>query len=132
MPHFIVEYTENIKDSVRIPELLKKAIQISADDGYPMAGMRARAICFSEYQLADGERDYSMVHATLKIAPGHTVEEKHRLCNATFAMMKEHFAEIIASRYFLLSLELVVVVGADGETLKFSNMHHLFESPSNP
>ena len=30
MPHFVVEYTENIKATARIPELLKKAIQIQA------------------------------------------------------------------------------------------------------
>lgn len=129
MPHFIVEYTDNIKETARIPELLKKAIQVQGAQGYPMAGMRGRGICFSEYELADGERDYAMVHATIKIAPGHTVEEKHLVCDATFAMMKEHFAEIIATRHFLLSLELVEVRGADGETLKFSNIHHFFESP---
>jgi 5-carboxymethyl-2-hydroxymuconate isomerase len=127
MPHFVVEYTDNIKETARIPELLKKAIQIQAADGYPMAGMRGRAICFTEYELADGKRDYAMVHATIKVAPGHTVEEKHRVCNATFAMMKDHFAEIISTRHFQLSLALEEVVGADGETLKFSNIHHFFE-----
>jgi 5-carboxymethyl-2-hydroxymuconate isomerase len=127
MPHFIVEYTANIKAEARIPELLRKGVQVMADDGYPVFGMRGRALEFTEYLLVDGEKDYAMVHATLKIAPAHTTEEKKRVCDRVFAMMKDHFAEMFTRRYLLLSLELIEIVGAAGPTLKLSNVQGLFE-----
>jgi 5-carboxymethyl-2-hydroxymuconate isomerase len=126
VPHFIVEYTDNIKTEARIPELLQAANRILAEEGYPVAGMRARAIELHDYVLADGKIDCSMVHAALKLAPGHTVEEKKHICGLLFEMMKSHFADIYARRGFLLSFELSEVFSADGPTLKWSNIAHLF------
>ena len=122
MPHFIVEYTDNIREEMRVPELLRKGIEAVVADGYPAASMRARAIAFSDYLLVDGREDYAMVHAVLKIAPGHTVEEKTRVCHAVFEVMKSHFADVLARRYLLLSLELVEAVSGDGPILKFDNL----------
>src|SRR5207342_3139680 len=74
MPHFIVEYTSNVRNEARIPELLKKGVEVLTAEGYPLLGMRARGLAFDEYVLADG-RDCAMVHVTLKIAPGRQVEK---------------------------------------------------------
>jgi 5-carboxymethyl-2-hydroxymuconate isomerase len=49
MPHFIVEYTSNIKTEARIPELLKKGTTVLAAEGYPLLGMRARGVEVDEY-----------------------------------------------------------------------------------
>ena len=122
MPHFIVEYTSNIKAEARIPELLKKGTDALTAEGYPLMGMRARGVAFDDYVLADGAGDYAMVHVTLKIAPGHTVTEKQRTCVAVFEMLKAHFAGTFARRYLQLSLELVEIVSGDGPTLKKSNL----------
>ena len=46
MPHFIVEYTDNIKEDANIPSLLKKVndVLISRSDTFPIGGIRSRAI----------------------------------------------------------------------------------------
>jgi 5-carboxymethyl-2-hydroxymuconate isomerase len=122
MPHFMVEYTANIKAEARIPELLKKGTEVLAGEGYPLLGMRARGLAFDEYVLADG-RDCAMVHVTLKVAPGHPVEKKQRTCIVVFEMLKAHFAELFARRYLLLSVELQEIVSGDGgPTLKTNNL----------
>jgi 5-carboxymethyl-2-hydroxymuconate isomerase len=121
MPHFIVEYTSNIKSETRVPELLKKGIEVLTAEGYPLLGMRARGLAFDEYVLADGQ-DCAMVHVTLKIAPGRPVEKKQRTCVAVFEMLQAHFAETLARRYLLLSVEMVEIVSGDGPTLKMSNL----------
>ena len=129
MPHFIVEYTANIKTEARIPELLKKGTTVLAGEGYPLLGMRARSLEFDEYVLADGERDYAMVHVTLKVAPGHPAAKKQRTCAAVFEMLKAHFAEMFARRYLLLSVELVEIVSSEGTpTLKMSNLSETLPS----
>ena len=132
MPHFKVEYTDNIKTEGHIPDLLRKANKVLELEGYPVAGMRAFAIELKEYELVDGKNDYAMVHAALKLAPGHTVPEKKRACEVLFEMMKEHFKEVFETRYLLLSLEFVEVVSGDGPTLKLSNVHTLFKPASLP
>jgi 5-carboxymethyl-2-hydroxymuconate isomerase len=125
MPHFIVEYTANLTAEARIPDLLKKGIEVLTGLGYPLAGMRGRGVPIEEYVLADGGRDYVMVHAILKVAPGHPVEKKQRTCQAIFELMKDHFSDAFANRYFMLSVEMVEIVSGDGPTLKHSNVREV-------
>jgi 5-carboxymethyl-2-hydroxymuconate isomerase len=69
MPHFIVEYTDNIKDKADIPALLEKVheVLIAHGDIFPVGGIRSRAIELHHYRVADGAEDDAFVHATLKI-----------------------------------------------------------------
>jgi 5-carboxymethyl-2-hydroxymuconate isomerase len=123
MPHFIVEYTSNIKSEARIHELLKKGRDLLVAEGYPLLGMRARGFEISDYVLADGEKDYAMVHVVLKVAPGHPDARKQRTCEVVFDMVKRHLADLFTRRYLMLSVEMVVVVSGDGTpTLKMSNV----------
>jgi len=123
MPHFIVEYTANIQAEARIPELLKKGVDVMVGEGYPLLGMRARGLAFDDYVLADARPDCAMVHVTLKVAPGHPAARKQRTCVIVFDMLKAHFAETFAKRYLLLSVEMVEIVSGDGTpTLKMNNL----------
>ena len=78
MPHLVVEYTANLGTEAKIPVLLRGGIEALTAEGYPLAGMRARGLRIDEYVLADGARDYVMVHGILKVAPGHSPEKKQR------------------------------------------------------
>ena len=107
MPHFIVEYTDNIKTEARISELLAKVNKVlMAQSGvFPTGGIRSRAIELTDYRIADSAADYAFVHASFKIGSGRTDAEKKKACDELFAMMCEHFAELFAKRYLALSLE---------------------------
>ncbi len=74
MPHFVVEYTSNIKDEAHISQLLAKANQVLIEQGglFPTGGIRSRAIELEEYCIADGQADYAFVHCNLKIGAGRT------------------------------------------------------------
>ena len=123
MPHLIVEYTSNLKKDAEIPGLLKKGIEVLTAEGYPLYGMRARGVEIEEYLLADGKRDCVMVHAIIKVAPGHTAAHKQRTCQVIFDLMRSHFAEAFEGRYFMLSVEIVELESGGGQpTLKYSNV----------
>lgn len=128
MPHFIVEYTDNIADQANIQELLKKAneILISKSPLFPTGGIRSRAIQLQDYYVADGSEDYAFVHATLKIGAGRSPEDKQNTCEELFDMMKEHFNTIYNQRYFALSLELFEF--SEAGTYKFNNIHQKFKA----
>lgn len=109
MPHFIVEYTANLRDEVDIPALLRKANQtlIAQDGVFPIGGIRSRAVELADYCIADGQPEYAFVHATLKIGSGRSAQTKAKVCEALFAVMKAHlFGNGNEHRPLALSMEL--------------------------
>ncbi|MGD7010210.1 5-carboxymethyl-2-hydroxymuconate Delta-isomerase [Metabacillus sp. 84] len=127
MPHIIVEYTSNIKDSARIQELLKKinAIFLSRSDLFPKGGIRSRAMEIRHYWIADGKEDDAFVHISLKLGAGREEEDKLAVCEALFGMAKQHFAELFSSRYLALSME--VSEFSESGTYKYNNIHKRFQ-----
>ncbi len=126
MPHFIVEYTDNIEEEVEINKLLEKihAILISHGDVFPVGGIRSRAIELHDYRVADGAEDDAFVHATLKIGQGRSEDVKKQVCDELFGVIKEHFAGLFSKRYLALSMELVEF---NGVTYKHNNIHKRFK-----
>lgn len=126
MPHFTVEYTANLEAEGDIPGLLKKANATLIAQGpvFPIGGIRSRAIRLDHYEMADGQADYAFVHARLKIGAGRTEAEKKAACDALFAMMKDHFADLFARRYLALSMEFGEF--DEGGTYKHNNVHARF------
>ncbi|SLN70811.1 5-carboxymethyl-2-hydroxymuconate Delta-isomerase [Oceanibacterium hippocampi] len=126
MPHFILEYTDNLQPDARIPELLAKvtAVLIAQGGAFPVGGIRARAIELRDYVIADGAEDDAFVHAQLKIGAGRSEAVKKQACDALFEVMKAHFADLFAKRYLALSLELSEF--SEGGTYKQNNIHRRF------
>jgi 5-carboxymethyl-2-hydroxymuconate isomerase len=127
VPHFFLEYTDNIKSEARIPELLRKvnAILMAQGGVFPTGGIRSRAIELKDYAIADGAADYAFVHATLKIGAGRSEAEKKKACDELFAMMREHFAPVSAHRYLALSMEFGEF--SEAGTYKQNNLHARFK-----
>ena len=76
MPHFVVEYTDNLGAEARIGELLTRVNQVLLDQGgvFPAGGIRSRAVRLTEYAVADEAEDYAFVHAVLRIGSGRSAE----------------------------------------------------------
>ena len=127
MPHFILEYTGNIKADARIPDLLAKvnAILIAQGGVFPIGGIRSRAIELHEYCIADGQADDAFVHCNLKIAAGRTDAQKRKVCDELFEAIKQHFADLFAQRSLALSLELNEF--SESGTYKHNNIHSRFK-----
>lgn len=127
MPHFVVEYTDNLKDEVDIRDMLVKVNQILiAQDGvFPIGGIRARAIELNDYVMSDDEEDYAFVHASLKVGAGRSEDQLKKACGEIFDMMKEHFAEQFEKRYMALSMEYGEF--SEAGTYKHNNVHARFK-----
>jgi 5-carboxymethyl-2-hydroxymuconate isomerase len=125
MPHFVVEYTDNVPDP-RIPILLTTVNQLLLDqDGvYPPAGIRSRAVRLTEYAVADQAADYAFVHAKLTIGSGRSAAVIKQTGDRIFAAMRSHFDPAIRRGYLALSLEM----SEFNETLtwKDNNIHARF------
>jgi 5-carboxymethyl-2-hydroxymuconate isomerase len=123
MPHFILEYTDNLPDHADVPGVLAKvnAALIAEGGVFPIGGIRARAIRLTEYAVADGSGDYGFAHATLKIGAGRDQATRDRVCGRLFEILKSHFARTAEEMGFALSLELIEF--SEGGVLKHNNLH---------
>ncbi|MBY6291356.1 5-carboxymethyl-2-hydroxymuconate Delta-isomerase [Enterobacter bugandensis] len=126
MPHFIAECTDNIRAQADLPGLFAKVNEALAATGiFPLGGIRSRAHWLDTWQMADGKHDYAFVHMTLKIGAGRNLESREEVGEMLFALIKTHFAELMASRYLALSFELDEL----HPTLNYkqNNVHALFK-----
>ena len=125
MPHFIAECTDNIREQAHLPGLFAKVNEALAATGiFPIGGIRSRAHWLDTWQMADGKQDYAFVHMTLKIGAGRSLESREAVGEMLFALIKAHFADLMASRYLALSFELDEL----HPTLNYkqNNVHALF------
>jgi 5-carboxymethyl-2-hydroxymuconate isomerase len=131
LPHFIVEYTDNIKDEVNIAKLFEEIhkVLIARDTVFPIGGIRSRAIVVHDYRIADGAEDDAFVHAVLKIGAGRSEEIKKEVCDALFEEMKEHFSRLMSNLYLALSMELIEF--SEAGTYKLNNIHSRFKKEEN-
>jgi 5-carboxymethyl-2-hydroxymuconate isomerase len=127
LPHFIVEYTDNIKNEANISKLFEEIhkVLIARDPVFPIGGIRSRAIEVNDYRIADGAEDDAFVHAVLKIGAGRSEEIKKEVCDALFEVMKDHFAFLMSNRYLALSMELIEF--SEAGTYKLNNIHSRFK-----
>lgn len=126
MPHFIAECTDNIREQADLPGLFAKVNEALAATGiFPIGGIRSRAHWLDTWQMADGKHDYAFVHMTLKIGAGRSLESREEVDEMLFALIKTHFAALMASRYLALSFELDEL----HPTLNYkqNNVHALFK-----
>lgn len=127
MPHFVLEYTDNLKDEVDIRALLKKVndVLIAQNGVFPIGGIRSRAIELNHYVMSDDEEDYAFVHASLKVGSGRTKEQLKRACDEIFEIMKAHFSQQFEHRYLALSMEYGEF--SETGTYKHNNVHARFK-----
>ncbi|EHN8800982.1 MULTISPECIES: 5-carboxymethyl-2-hydroxymuconate Delta-isomerase [Enterobacter] len=126
MPHFIAECTDNIREQADLPGLFAKVNEALAATGiFPIGGIRSRAHWLDTWQMADGMHDYAFVHMTLKIGAGRSLESRQQVGEMLFALIKDHFAALMADRYLALSFELDEL----HPTLNYkqNNVHALFK-----
>ena len=126
MPHFIAECTDNIREQADLPGLFAKVNEALAATGiFPIGGIRSRAHWLDTWQMADGKHDYAFVHMTLKIGAGRSLESREEVGEMLFALIKTHFAALMASRYLALSFELDEL--HPRSITKQNNVHALFK-----
>jgi 5-carboxymethyl-2-hydroxymuconate isomerase len=124
MPHITVEYTDNLRNDSDMRGLLKKINETLIEHGFPIGGIRSRAIELKDYVVADGTgKEDSFVHVTLKIGRGRSDEVKKAACDRLFEVVENHFEEQFSSRYIALSMELFEFMHP---TYKKNNIHRRY------
>ncbi|WP_248731884.1 5-carboxymethyl-2-hydroxymuconate Delta-isomerase [Pseudomonas sp. MWU13-2517] len=130
MPHFIVEYTDNIEQQADLPGLFEQVHCVLGDSGvFPLGGIRSRGVRLDTWRMADGKHDYAFVHMTLKVGHGRDLATRQAVAEAVFALITTHFAELQAQRLLALSFEMVEL--HPQLNFKQNNVHAFLNNPAN-
>ena len=122
MPHIVIEYSANLRDSVDFPHFLG-ALRASAlaTGVFPLGGIRIRAYQADHYLIADGHADNAFVHIMLRVGHGRDLETRKRACDAIFATVTEQLAALFERIPLGISLEMQEIDAV--LTCKKNNLH---------
>ena len=107
MPHFHIEYTKNIANSVDMAafcEVIRaKAASIPT---FPMPGIRVRAICVDHYAIADGDPKHGFIDISIRLREGRDDQTKADAAKQIFDAARTFLTPVMSTRSIALSLEM--------------------------
>ena len=108
MPHFVLEYSDNLGENKESIQGLFAELHKTADESglFPLKGLRSRGYCCENHRMADGNPQHGFAHLEVKIGVGRSMEDKSVVAGAMFKVLTEHFADQVASRGMALSFEM--------------------------
>lgn len=108
MAHFILEYSSNLDSKNLALYILFEKLHQSAIDTtlFPLAGIRSRAHCCSDYRIADGNPDYAFVHLEVKLGAGRSDAEKSSAAEAFFNTLSQHLDATYQQQGLAISFEM--------------------------
>ena len=108
MPHFIAEYSANIKDDIDFQDFFGQVNTFLGNTGvFPLGGIRSRAIRMDDYVIADAQHDYAFIHMTLKVGAGRDLETRKGVAEALFKLIEAHFQPLKDKRLLAISFEMI-------------------------
>jgi 5-carboxymethyl-2-hydroxymuconate isomerase len=107
MPHVIVEYSANIEDKIRVPQLLAALHEAMEKTGIAeIAGLRTRAERRDDFRIADNHPSNGFVAIIVRIAQGRSFETRKMMLEAVTAAADKHLEPVFASTPLALSVEV--------------------------
>ncbi len=105
MPHLTLEYTDNLTVDVQ-PLLARLFDEVVATGAINLKGLKGRAICHTDYRIADGDPRYAFVHVGLLIREGRPVEIQQEATRRVMAVLQETFGKRFEDSYLSLSVDI--------------------------
>ena len=105
MPHLTLEYTDNIEVEIQ-PLLARLHEEVVATGAISLKGIKSRAICHTQYRIADGNPDYAFVHVGLLIREGRPLDTQKEATRRVMAVLKGTFGHHFETGKISLSVDL--------------------------
>jgi 5-carboxymethyl-2-hydroxymuconate isomerase len=122
MPHFTIEYSANLDDSVDMAAVVELVRKAAVETGiFPLGGIRVRAIRCEHYAIADGRPEYGFLDMVLRLGEGRDLATRKKAGEHIFRTLSEHLDPVFAAGLFALSFDMQI---NDKETSwKRNNIH---------
>jgi 5-carboxymethyl-2-hydroxymuconate isomerase len=93
MPHFILEYSENILEQVDTRDVFKRLHALLIENGpFNLTDIKSRAIMYKEFYVADGNASNAFVHLTLSIFKGRNLSLRQAVGKLLLEFLQNEFA----------------------------------------
>lgn len=102
MPHVTVEYSTNLDQRVDMQPVIDAVHAAALATGFvPLDGLRTRGEARSMYRIADGHPDNAFVAITVRLGPGRSADDKHRLLAALLDAVESTIGPDVAANVML-------------------------------
>lgn len=93
MPHFILEYSDNIVEKLEHKDLFQKLHTLLTENGpFKLSDIKSRAIEHKEFYVADGKTSNAFVHLTLSIFKGRNLKIRQAVGKMLLDFLQNEFA----------------------------------------
>jgi len=122
MAHFIVEYSANIADLIKIPKFFEAIGEAAIATGvFPRGGVRVRGRRCDDYYIADGNPELCFVHVTIKAGAGRDLDTLKAAHEVICKTIVDHLQPIFDTRTMGITCEMVEIHPV--LTFKQNNIH---------
>lgn len=93
MPHFVLEYSDNILEELDLKGFFKRLHTLLAENGpFQLSNMKSRAIRRQEFYMADGEESNAFVHLALSILKGRDLSLRQAVGKKILSFLRSEFS----------------------------------------
>ena len=102
MPHVTVEYSANLEHLVDMQSVIDAVHAAALATGFvPLDGLRTRASPRSTYRIGDGHANNAFVAIAVRLGPGRSADDKHRLLAAVLDAVESTLGPNVAANAML-------------------------------
>lgn len=122
MPHFVIEYSENLESDIDLRAIVDAVHESAVDSGlFKIGGIRVRTLRHDIYKIADGNPRHAFLHVRVSILEGRQIEEREKLGNSILAAIDVLLANAHKNRGIALSVEVSEI--DDNMSFKRNSLH---------
>lgn len=107
MPHFVLECSANIVESLNHRDLFSRLHSLLAESGpFKLDEIKSRIVRHDEYLVGNGDPSTAFVHLTLSILEGRDFTLQRTVGERIMDFLRKEFSQSAAERTLSLSLEV--------------------------
>lgn len=106
MPHLILEYTENIKEKIKFPELFVQLHQIIVEVATAsLESCKSRAIKHKHFFIGSGDPKNAFIHVHIDLGEGRPLSVRKELGEKILTALEKHFSKSLEELNLQISVE---------------------------
>ena len=107
MPHFILEYSDNLLEEIDHRQLFGDLHQLLVENGpFKLSDIKSRAVAHKDFYISDGNDANAFIHLTLSIFKGRALDIQERIGNKLLAFLENKFARSYTERKCSITVEI--------------------------
>jgi len=107
MPHFVLEYSDNILEEVDFKSFFKRLHAVLVENGpFNMSDIKSRAIRHEQFCVANGKGSNAFVHLTLFIFKGRDLGIRKSVGDKILSFLKAEFNRSFEKLHCSLTVDI--------------------------